>query len=1436
MQNSISSGLASTNLPVVAIGASAGGLEACKAMLGNIPGDFPAAAILILHLDPTHDSMAVDLLQSHTTLQVVQAVDGMKLLQGVLHVIPPGFFMTLSGQTIHLTKPEDGQAVRFPFDVLLQSLAKEKNVPTACVILSGTGTDGSQGIADLHAAGGLVIAQDPEDAGSSGMPESAIRTGYVSRTLRADQIASALTDFFHSVPSGQNDTNNHSNLHENSDIHAPRENEYDALIAYLKEHTAQDISHYKREMLERRIARRMALLSIRSTDKMRYLDILQSDAEERRHLLNDLFNHVTRFFRDPEVFEHLLTKAIPKLLAALPPGQPLRIWVAGCSTGEEVYSLAITCLEAKEAMGSDAKLQIFASDINPNAIVTARAGLYSKDIEASVTKERLEEYFVREEKGWRVSPDLRDFIVFTVADVLTDPPFSKIDLLSCRNLLIYLEPDAQQFVMARCCFALRPDGFLLLGSAEAPAHNNQCFVVEDQNAKLWRRVAHSHQGERHSAITHRDAGRLPPAPKVGSRNRLADLCRRAVLDKYGPASILLDGQLDCLYSLGPTDKYLKLSAGLGDRGILGMLPEIMRAKFRAAVASCTPDNPLVTLPGWYRTSQNFHIALHAIPEDTGHLVLVCFLDTPHANQPNAPKAFIEEKAGLENSFAAELEATRHNLQEALRHLELEIEAHDADAAEALLRSEEFQSVNEELMASQEELQSLNEELTALNDQLQETLERNRRTANDLQNVLYSTDVATLFLDLELKIRLFTPAAQKIFHVIPNDIGRPLSDLAAVAQDVDLDADAGVVLTTSEPIEREVVVGDNTWFLRRIQPYLCDARRVGGIVITYIDITERVRTAKALMAAMAAASEATKAKSRFLASASHDLRQPLQSMVLLHKLLMQNKKPGDVKRLGALQEQTLGSMTAMLDSLLDLNRIESGIVKPNIRPMHIAPLIERLVEDFNPQCSLKGLMLRSVPCKAWVMSDPQLLEQILRNFLSNALKYTRRGRILLGCRRKGAMLTFYVCDSGVGVAEKETQAIFEAYHQVENDSATYGQGLGLGLSIVKQLAHLMDHPVSVRSVPGKGSAFMIDLPVTKAPPEAVESVRIVPAEPPRQTGAVLLVEDDDTLRELLAEILEKDGHTVIAKASAQDALVWASEDGRRPDLLLTDFDLKGATTGLSLADDLLQVLGVTVPTIILTGDITGTTLRNIAASTYHQIMKPVMPDALLAAISRLLLNARTQQSHATEHVDASKISVHIIDDDPMIRETIRHLFEAEGWQVQTYVSAEAFLETPTPQGNACLLVDNVLPGMDGVALIKHLRIKKIKIPAVVLTGQGDAATAVAALKAGAHNLIEKPASASDLTESVRRALDTVARLDVHPEMLDAAEARFADLTRREHDVLRRVLGGAPNKIIAADLDISQRTVENHRASVMRKVGAKSLPELVRLALAANLKIE
>ena len=1097
----------------------------------------------------------------------------------------------------------------------------------------------------------------------------------------------------------------------------------------------------------------------------------------------------------------------------------------------------MTFMEVMEKAGVKASLQILASDVDPEAIAAARAGFFTKDIESDVSPERLARFFVSENGGWRVCSSLRDLIVFTVADLLSDPPFSKIDLVSCRNVLIYLGPEAQKRVIARCCFALRQGGLLLLGAAEMPGQGDTCFAIADKEARLWRRVGRSHTGDMHFAVGKRDEAAHTPGQTPGRRSSLADLCKRLVLENYAPAAALLNAQLDCVYLLGPIEKYLKITQGHLDPGILGMLPKGLRARFRAAVASCGTDTPVVRIAGGRGIGGvGFDIAVHAVTEGADPLFLACFIDVVRTSSdvPGTDIAIGQDRQ--KSDLEAALEATRSDLSDALRDLEQEVEAHGADRAEALSVNEEFQSTNEELLASKEELQSLNEELTALNSQLQETLERHRTTANDLQNVLFSTDVATLFLDLDLNIRFFTPATRAIFRVIASDIGRPLADLASVTRDDDPTEDARAVLRLAEPIEREIAGSDAQWFLRRVQPYRAEGGRFEGVVITYVDITERKRVNAALVAATQEADRATRAKSRFLASASHDLRQPMQAMALLNSLIARHKRSSEGARLTALLDQTLTSMTAMLDSMLDVNRIESGVVRPVMRPVVIARLMQRLVDEFSPQCDLKRLKLRFVPCTAWVRTDPQLLEQMLRNLMSNALKYTHDGGILLGCRRRGTSLTIQVYDTGIGVPQSEVSTIFDAYHQGSQVQALDAQGLGLGLSIVQRLAELLDHQVSVRSNPGRGSAFMITLPIVDPAPEAaplMQHATDTPRGAPRQ-GVILMVEDEGPLRELLEEFLVKEGHTVIAHSNAKDALSWASEGASQPDLLLTDFDLRGGTSGLRLAQDLPDVLGNSVPTIILTGDITAQTLKAIAKTEFKQVTKPIMPQVLLALISDMLHAKHSATSHKERRMDASTSTVHVIDDDPMIRETMRRLFEAEGWNVTCYATAEDFLAVPRPDTVACLLVDALLPGMSGVDLLALLQAENSQVPAVVLTGHGDAAMAVAAMKAGASDLIEKPASAAELLASVRHAVRTAQNGPARTGSRKAANQRFAKLTARERQVLAHVLAGEPNKIIAADLGINQRTVENHRASVMRKTGAASLPALVRMALAADVQ--
>jgi two-component system CheB/CheR fusion protein len=1430
---------AKNELPVVAIGASAGGLEACTALLKGMPKDLHASLILVLHLDPLHDSMMVDLLAQQTKLTVVQATQGMVLQAGIVYVIPPGVFLTVSKHVLHVAEPPAGVSVRLPYDVLLRSLAQDTTSPVACIVLSGTGTDGSQGIAQIQKAKGLVIAQDPQEAAYSGMPESAIQTGCVSEILRVGEMVASLQAFLKEKPAHLKPTpgkTSRPSLAETVAQH-PAMTNYDDILSFIDQHTKHDISLYKRGTLERRIARRMAIVGLEPEDVTHYLEILSADAKERAQLSDELLIHVTSFFRDPAVFDHLSKETIPELLSAVPAGHPLRIWVAGCSTGEEAYSFAIICQEAIAAAGLRTQLQILASDIDPDSISVAQAGVYPKDIEASVSSNRLAQFFVPVQGGWKVNTALRDVVMFTVADLLTDPPFAKIDLISCRNVMIYLALEAQKTVTARFCYALRPGGLLLLGLAETPTQDDECFAVENKEARLWRRVGKSRPGDLLLMGATREKVLPSPATAMIRQSTLPDLCRTVLLENYAPAAVLLNRELECLYFHGPTEKFLKLTQGISPTSVLRMLPKSVRTKFRVSAASCSPSNPLVSMTDvqlW--DGESVDIAIHAIPSGGELLLLACFIEKAvAADWSETRPTMVSETPRPTLDLEAELQATRKKLDDALHDLEQQAEAHGADTAQTLSASEELQSANEELLASKEELQSLNEELTTLNSQLQETLERQRTTANDMQNVLFSTDVPTIFLDINLNIRFFTPTASSVFRLITSDVGRPLEDLVALTKDDQWIDAAKTVLKTYERIEHEVSGKDGQWFLRRIQPYRNDGGQVAGVVITYADITERKRINAALLTATRDAERANRAKSRFLAAASHDLRQPLQAISLLNDLMIRNKRPSEVARLTSLLDGTLKSMTELLDTLLDVTRIDSGTIQPHIRPVAIGPIIQRLTEEFRPQCEMKGLTLSSVPSNAWVKTDPQLLEQILRNLLSNAIKYTRSGGVLLGCLRKGTALSIRVYDSGIGFEKSESNLIFDAYYQVDGSTATSRTGLGLGLSIVQRLAQLLKHPVTVQSTPGRGSVFMILLPVAEALPGLMPEEATIERTktPPRQTGTILLIEDEKPLRDLLAELLTDEGHTVIPMASGQHALNWAQVNGSRPDLLLTDYDLEDGQGGLVLAQSLATLLGGAIPTIILTGDITGDTSQQIVDAGCEQLVKPASPKSLLDKISDLILKDRAGKLQNKSSGNSSGISVHVIDDDPLIRETMQRLFEAEGWYVVTYGTAEDFLAVPRPGGTTCLLIDSLLPGMNGIELIKHLRTENSTIPVVMLTGHGDAATAVEALKAGASDLIEKPASATHLLDSVRKALSAGQDNSARNDARRSAQQKLSALTKREHEILLKILAGQPNKNIAADIGINQRTVENHRASIMRKCGVSSLPDLVRLALAAEM---
>jgi two-component system, chemotaxis family, CheB/CheR fusion protein len=752
---------------------------------------------------------------------------------------------------------------------------------------------------------------------------------------------------------------------------------------------------------------------------------------------------------------------------------------------------------------------------------------------------------------------------------------------------------------------------------------------------------------------------------------------------------------------------------------------------------------------------------------------------------------------------------------------------------------EDRSINRQLLTTEEELQSRSVEISALGTQLQESQERQRIAANDLSNVLNSAQLATIFLDRELRIRFFTPATQSLFSATPGDIGRPLADFAILADDTDLLADAAAVLAGGTQWEREIVSPGGASYVRRASPYLTPTGAIEGVVLTFTDVTDKRRAADALLTVRRDAELSNVTKMQFLASASHDLRQPLQTLALLQGLLAKTVYGTKQQELVARVDDTLAAMSGILNTLLDINQIEAGVVMAQKTDFAINELLERIRDEFSYHAIAKNITLRAVACSAAVHSDSLRLEQMLRNLCSNALKYTRSGKVLLGCRRRGDLLSIEIWDTGLGIAGEELGSIFDEYHQLEKAGRERSRGIGLGLSIVKRLGNLLGHEVRVKSQPGRGSMFSIEVPMASDPAggRPIWSRAAEATAAAHRTGSILVIEDDPEVLSLLTMLVRDDGHRTATAANGAAALALIEDGMLLPDLVLADLNLPNGIDGLEVAAQIRQHMGSAMPVIILTGDISTETLREIVRQGCVLMHKPASLEDLTRTIQAQLAlaepppDAAARTPRARQNGGAEPV-IYVVDDDRQLLDAIRIIFEADGRNVQTFENGEDFLAANQTWREGCLLLDAYLPGLSGLDVLAALRAKDNPLPAIMITGNSEVSTAIAAMKAGATDFIEKPVSRLDLLASVERALKLARNSNAQRTQRDNAARHMASLTPRQKEIMAMVLAGQPSKNIAADLGISQRTVENHRAAIMKKTGTKSLPALARLAVSVD----
>jgi two-component system CheB/CheR fusion protein len=846
-----------TAFPVVGIGASAGGLAAFEAFFSGMPvgADPGMAFVLVQHLAPDHKSILSDLVKRYTSIQVFEVEDGMRVQVNCAYIIPPNRDMALLDGTLQLLEPTAPRGQRLPIDFFFRSLAQDQHERAICIVLSGTGSDGTLGARAVKGEGGMVMAQNPESTEYDGMPRSVIGTGVVDYVLPPAEMPQQLMAYgaraFGKAPrQGPSSDQRH-------------EDDLKKLFILLRAQTGHDFSQYKRNTVVRRVDRRMAVHQVeRLSDYVRYL---QQTPSELDALFRDLLIGVTSFFRDPKAFAALQALVIPLLLAGKPPGATIRAWVPGCSTGEEAYSIAILLLEQIESLKKGHTLQIFATDIDRHAIEQARSGVFPASISADVSAERLARYFTRDPDGsaCRIKKHVRDALVFSEQDVVRDPPFSKLDLISCRNLLIYMGPELQQKLIPLFHYALSPGGALMLGTSETVGAFMDLFSPLDVKQKLYQRTETAFDARRAAdgaPLSGLLAGRAMARPvreAAGERKAaVRDLAERALLTRYAPSGALVDEHGDILYLHGRTGQYLEPAPGESGMNILTMAREGLRRTLSVALQEAAASRETMRHPAVrVRTNGDFvqiDLAVQPVPTGRGafpdrSLFLVTFEESspPAAAAPvpagSVASTHAEPVAEGDARVAAlmnELRTKEEHLQTSNEELETSNEELKSSNEEMQSVNEELQSTNEELETSKEELQSVNEELATVNVELQQKVTDLSRVNNDMNNLLAGTGVGTIFVDHRLHIQRFTPAVTQVINLIQTDVGRPVGHIVSNLVGYDrLVQDIREVLDSLIPREVEVQTVAGVWYLLRIRPYRTLENVIEGAVVTFVDITE-----------------------------------------------------------------------------------------------------------------------------------------------------------------------------------------------------------------------------------------------------------------------------------------------------------------------------------------------------------------------------------------------------------------------------------------------------------------------------------------------------------------------------------------------------------------------------------------------------------------------
>lgn len=828
-------------VPIVGIVASAGGLDAFKNLLKAMPSDSGMAFVLVPHLDPMQKSLMAPLLARHTRMPVAEVDDGTRAEPNHVYVIPPNCYLALHEGILHLTSPVERALHQTAIDGFLRSLADDQQERAICIVLSGTGSLGTLGLKAVKANGGLAMVQDPRTAEYGQMPQNAIATGLADYVLPVEQMPEALQRYLrHFVAEG---------AATRPETGAGGEM-LSQVVAFLRAHTNFDFRTYRKAMLVRRIQRRMNLNHVEQIKD--YITLLREHPEELKQLTKDLLISVTSFFRDREMYRVLETEVIPDILRACSSERPIRVWVPGCATGEEAYSIAMVLFEAITAAQKVCPVQIFATDIDVDALQIARQGSYQESLLADVAPERIARFFLRTDaQTYQVNKQLREAVLFAQQNILSDAPFSRIDLVSCRNVLIYLEPQVQQKLVALVHFALRGGGYLVLGPSESVGAHSDLFEPMSKKWRIFRRISVPRKVQLEFPISAGDArtGYSQPASVAmpAQAAAVAELTLQKLVDDYAPAAVVANSRHEVVYFSGVTHLYLQQPSGVPTQDVLALARPGLRARLRAVMQKAVREGERVSISGGHVRREGRQVSVRVTaeplrpPRDSQGLMLITFEDERRRPPPGKATPVAEVDEALVSQLEHELKSSREELHSTIEELESSNEELKASTEEVMSMNEELQSANEELETSKEELQSLNEELSTVNSQLRDKVEELEAANNDMANLLASTDIATVFLGADGRIKRFTAAATRLFNLIPSDVGRPIGDLTSRFSDPELAADIEAVLATLAPLQREVSTPED-WYLRRVTPYRTSDNRIEGVVVTLTEIS-RIKQAE-----------------------------------------------------------------------------------------------------------------------------------------------------------------------------------------------------------------------------------------------------------------------------------------------------------------------------------------------------------------------------------------------------------------------------------------------------------------------------------------------------------------------------------------------------------------------------------------------------------------